>query len=309
MSVVLQALAAAGCAGALLTAVQATRALRDAARRRRSTGEAGARRRREFQSVVDETCRSTRQAALARPQEGPAPAWQGWRQFVVAGKAVEEASDIVTFHLVPQDGRPLPPFLPGQYVTVQLRIAGAERPVVRCYSLSCAPRPDRYEVSVKRVGPPPNRPDLGPGRASGHLHDQVRAGDVLDLQAPRGTFGLDPAAAGSRVVLIGGGVGLTPLLSVAQSLAKLAQAAPGREVWLFHGVRNGAQRLRRAELQHLAAIPGFRVAVCLSQPGPGEAAGPPGDPVTVLEGLRAKDQLIVEGFETLRGRAQVKIVQ
>ena len=70
--------------------------------------------------------------------------WNGFRKFRIVEK-VAETSDISSFHLAPHDGKPLPPFLPGQYVTFQLNVAGQPRPVVRCYSLSERPGlPDRY---------------------------------------------------------------------------------------------------------------------------------------------------------------------
>src|SRR5882724_5286632 len=90
----------------------------------------------------------------ARPRRRPVPpaAWPGFRPFTLSEK-IRERDDVASFHLVLEDGRPLPPYLPGQFLTVRLAIPGVERPVIRSYSLSDAARPDRYRLTIKRLGP------------------------------------------------------------------------------------------------------------------------------------------------------------
>ncbi len=189
--------------------------------------------------------------------------WNGFRKFRIVEK-VTETADIVSFHLAPHDGKPLPPFLPGQYVTFQLNVAGQPRPVVRCYSLSERPGvPDRYRVTIKRV----------PGGAgSNHFHDALKVGDIVDVKAPSGSFCLDLQRQ-TPVVLIGGGVGLTPLLSM---LNAITSAGSEREVWLFFGVRNGSEHLMR---DHLRVVAGkhsnVHLHVCYSQPSAEDLAEEP----------------------------------
>jgi ferredoxin-NADP reductase len=68
------------------------------------------------------------------------------------------AHSICSFHLVPEDGKALPGFLPGQFLTFRLDIptaTGGTEQIIRCYSLSDAPRADGYRVSIKRVPAPP----------------------------------------------------------------------------------------------------------------------------------------------------------
>jgi ferredoxin-NADP reductase len=204
------------------------------------------------------------------PPPGDGLAWQGAREFIVRRRAYEDAArDVCSFYLAPADGQPLPPFLPGQYLTFELALrdaaSGELRTLTRCYSLSDSPDPGHYQVTIKRVGAPPDRPALPPGLASNHFHDRVAVGSRLAVRAPAGRFCLDGAARGP-VVLIGGGIGITPLLSMLPGL--LEQPSP-HAVWLFYGVRDGSEHLMKDRLRELAARhPRFQLHVCYSRPRP-----------------------------------------
>lgn len=199
-------------------------------------------------------------------------AWTGLRTFRVARKTMEDvAQTICSFELVPQDGRALPPFLPGQFLTFSLDIpmkADSTQPVVRCYSISNAPDPSHYRVSIKRAPAPLGT--LHPvGRSSNFFHDHVLEGDLLQVRAPGGHFHIDRSEA--PVVLIGGGVGITPMLSMLNWC--LAQQ-PGREVWLFYGVRHSRELVLQTQLEALAAAhPNFHLHFCLSDAAPDGLAG------------------------------------
>jgi ferredoxin-NADP reductase len=209
------------------------------------------------------------QARLEASRRKPAAAlgddagWNGFRKFEIARK-FQEGGGICSFYLVPHDRKPLPAFRPGQYLTFQLHISGQPRPVIRCYSLSDSPyRSDYYRVSIKKVPPPRDKPELPPGLSSSFFHDQLKEGDILDVKAPGGHFFLDMEKE-TPVVLIGGGVGLTPVLSM---LNAIAASGSQRETWLFYGVRNSreqvmAEHLRRVEREH----PNISVHVCYSNP-------------------------------------------
>lgn len=207
------------------------------------------------------------------PMAEPAVAsWAGFRAFRIERKIFEDtARSVCSFYLTPEDGRPLPPFLPGQFLTFRLDMpttAGSAEPIIRCYSLSDAPRPDCYRISVKRALPPPGS-QVPPGRSSNFLHDQVAAGSLLQVRAPAGHFHIDSSE--SPVVLIGGGIGLTPMLSM---LNWSLTAQPGREIWLFYGLRHGRELLMKAHLEALAAAhPNFHLRVCFSDPRPEDVVG------------------------------------
>ncbi len=197
-------------------------------------------------------------------------AWSGFRKFRVDGKVLE-ADSVCSFYLAPHDGRPLPAFLPGQYLTFKLAIPGQPREVTRCYSLSDGPQhPDYYRVTIKRIPPPPNKPDAPPGLSSSHFHDRIQVGDILDIKAPSGNFYIDVEHRGP-VVLIGGGVGVTPVLSMLNYIA----SAPGtREAWFFYGVRNSREHLLKDYLRELASQhQNIHLAVCYSDPLPEDKEG------------------------------------
>ena len=194
-------------------------------------------------------------------------AWPGFRTFKVERKIIEDAAQSVcSFYLMPEDAQPLPPFLPGQFLTFRLdmpnAIGGTEQ-VIRCYSLSDAPRPDCYRVSIKRASPPTGS-HFPPGRSSTYFHDQVAVDTRLQVRAPGGHFHIDRSNA--PVVLVGGGIGITPMLSM---LNWCLAEQPEREIWLFYGVRNGVELVMRPHLEALAAAhPNFHLWMCLSNPQP-----------------------------------------
>jgi nitric oxide dioxygenase len=159
--------------------------------------------------------------------------WKGARPFIVAAKRVE-SDEITSFVFRPADGQPVLDFTPGQYIGVRLVVDGEEQR--RQYSLSAAPNGMSYQVSVKR--------EEG-GKVSGHLHAHVQEGDTVELFAPSGAFTLAP---GSRpIVLISGGVGITP------TLAMLEQALEtGREIRFIHAARHAGVHAFRDHIDRLA---------------------------------------------------------
>lgn len=197
---------------------------------------------------------------------------QDFRTFRVDRKVPEDsAHSVCSFYLVPEDGQPLPAFLPGQFLTFRLDVpapAGGSEQIIRCYSLSDAPCPDHYRISIKRV-PAPMGSDVPPGRSSNYFHDQVTAGSLLQVRAPSGHFHIDRSDA--PLVLIAGGIGITPMLSM---LNWCLANQPGRELWLFYGVRDGRELVMKAHLEALAAEhPNFHLQRCFSNPLPEEVTG------------------------------------
>jgi ferredoxin-NADP reductase len=199
----------------------------------------------------------------ARGQDAAQRSWQGWRRFVVVRK-VAESQDVRSFYLRALDGRPLATFKPGQYLTLRLHVPGQPRAVTRCYSLSDAPRPDTYRITVKRIAITPRGQA---GVASSFLHDEVDVGNVVEARSPAGAFWLEPTDP-TPVVLVAGGIGVTPVLAMLQAIV---EAGPPRPVWFFHGVRNSADHAMADPLAAVAARhPQVRLLVCYSQPSPGE---------------------------------------
>jgi uncharacterized protein len=222
-----------------------------------------------------------RAAPGSQVEDGSVPstgAWPGLREFRVARRSFEDrAHTQCSFYLEPVDGALLPPFLPGQFLTFSLNVAdsaapqtGGARSITRCYSLSDRPEPKHYRVTIKRVPPPPDRPDVPAGASSNHFHDNVRQGDVLKVRAPAGHFCIDPDAS-VPAVLIAGGIGITPMMSM---LRWCLAEQPARTLHLFYGVRNGGEHAFKELLEQLAAQhPSFHLNVVYSRPDESDTAG------------------------------------
>ena len=153
--------------------------------------------------------------------------WETFKDFKIADKVFE--SDVITsFYLKPIDGKVLPSYKPGQYITLRVIIPGEEYTVNRQYSLSQAPTGDMYRISVKREDE--NTPN---GVMSVNLHLNMTIGDIVEVSVPAGVFHLDTESA-NPVTLISGGVGITPLMSMYESIAK---NTPDRPVAFLHSAR------------------------------------------------------------------------
>lgn len=188
-----------------------------------------------------------REAEIYREQASVPGGWNGYRRFVVERK-VPESESVTSFYLVPADGSTPADFKPGQYITVQIdHPATPTSP--RNYSLSDRPGLKHYRISVKREdGLSPGAPD---GVISNYLHDHVNQGDHLKIGPPCGEFVLDPAkVAGKPIVLLSGGIGITPILSMLKSLVHQRHQAP---VYFIHGARNSKVHALAGEVRHLAS--------------------------------------------------------
>lgn len=166
-----------------------------------------------------------------------------FRRFKVINKAIE-STVITSFYLQPEDNQPLWAAQAGQYLI--LRIPTADKPLLRTYSLSSdVTHPDSYRITVKREAAPVTATDLPNGIGSCWLHDMVEVGSILEVAAPRGNFVLDESSQ-RPVLLLSGGVGQTPLLSMLHSLSKAS-----RKAWYIHACENGAVHAMRAEVDDL----------------------------------------------------------
>jgi ferredoxin-NADP reductase/MOSC domain-containing protein YiiM len=210
-----------------------------------------------FQEMLDQPGKAAGNAGLA--DESPPPAWQGFRQLAVTGIA-RESETVISLDLADPGGGTVPAALPGQFLTLRLHPDPAGRPLLRSYSLSGPPGAPGYRISVKREEH---------GAASQFLHTRVRAGDLLEVAAPRGTFILRPGK--TPVVLVSAGVGATPVLAM---LHALATARSSRDVWWLHGARRRTDEPFAAESRALlAGLPSAHRDICYSSPGPDDVEG------------------------------------
>lgn len=167
--------------------------------------------------------------------------WVGWRSFRVEKR--DKESDLVdSFYLVPTDGQPLPAFHPGQYVSVRVKVPSLDN-VLQCrqYSISEAPRADRYRISVKRELPREGAAHDPAGLVSNLLHDNYKPGDVVELSFPRGDFTVDVGDASKAdvpLVLMSAGVGVTPQMSILDAVLSPESKVVSRPIHWIHAARN-----------------------------------------------------------------------
>ena len=191
---------------------------------------------------------------LYKQKEEAEGGWRGTREFRLVRRE-QESSEIVSFYFAPVDGKPVLRAEPGQYIGLKLDIDGAEQR--RNYSLSALCDGKEYRISVKR--------EAG-GKVSNYLHDVLAVGDTLQLFPPAGDFTL--AASDKPLVLISGGVGITPTLPMLQAALQTQ-----REVHFIHCARNGAVHAFRAWIDELAERhPQLKRFYCYAEPHDDAAA-------------------------------------
>ncbi|KAA0948466.1 NO-inducible flavohemoprotein [Sporosarcina sp. ANT_H38] len=186
--------------------------------------------------------------------------WKTFKDFEIADKVVE--SDVITsFYLKPVDGKKLPSYKPGQYITLRVTIPGEEYILNRQYSLSQAPTGESYRISVKRED------EITPnGKMSVNLHNAMNVGDTVGVSVPAGVFHLDTES-NNPVTLISGGVGITPMMSMFDSIAK---NTPERSVAFLHSARTRKHQAFDAKLRTLSeSMPTSTYAVLYSEEGDG----------------------------------------
>ncbi|MBP1886062.1 NO-inducible flavohemoprotein [Sinorhizobium mexicanum] len=201
-----------------------------------------------------------REAEIRTDLDSRSGGWNGWRTFAIAEKRKE--SDVVTsFILRPTDGQPVVRHRPGQYLTFRFRLADGSD-VKRNYSISCGPNDEYYRISVKREA-------QGQG-GSKFLHDHAEVGTMLEVTPPAGDFFL-PEEPGRPVVLLSGGVGLTPMVSM---LEAIASDYPELEAHYVHGALNSSTHAMDRHVRSLAKTHGgVTVRTFYSDPSAADAVG------------------------------------
>lgn len=208
-------------------------------------------------------------------------AWAGWRDFDVRVR-MRTGGDVAELELTPQDGAPLPDYRPGQYVPLAFEVRAGQW-LERHYSLvgaslvgaaQASPGHRSYRIAVKRGA-------QGEG-LSRRLHDAVLATPAgaaplrVRLQAPRGQF-LLPSIVRQPAVLMAVGIGITPFLSLLETLA--ARGTPAGDandapMLLLYGSRDGAHHAFAERIAALAAqLPGLQVVDVYSRPRAEDRAG------------------------------------
>ncbi len=199
-----------------------------------------------------------------------------WSGQLRIARIFQETQDVKTFRFVMPDDSPLPfTHVAGQYLNLKLEIGGVR--VNRSYTIASSPTRTSYcEISVKRVAD---------GYASHHLHDTVKEGDLIDIGAPAGKFHFaGDVASHSRVVLVAGGVGITPMMSVVRSLTDRCWSG---DIYLLFSVRKLHDIVFEHELAQLQKrFANLHICISLSA-----------DPEATWTGARGHlSRELVEGF-------------
>jgi len=170
-----------------------------------------------YANIIIEAERKKYEETLAK--EG---GWKGYKKFIITNK-IKESSLITSFYFEPADGKSIPIFDSGQYISIMLELPEGGV-VFRNYSLSCSPNGKYYRISVKREEN---------GLVSNYLHDTLGQGDKIQVNPPYGRLCLNETD--KPAVLISGGVGITPMMSI---LLNVVEQQLARQIYFIHGTRN-----------------------------------------------------------------------
>ncbi|GAB7529176.1 hypothetical protein PS3A_15850 [Pseudomonas sp. 3A(2025)] len=206
--------------------------------------------------------------------------WHPWQVVSIA----QESKDIRSFVIQPTDKTAVV-FSPGQHLPLRLQASIGEAALIRTYSVSSAPSDGHIRISVKAQGP-----------ASHHLHTAVQVGDLLEVRPPLGSFTLVQDTQ-RPVVLIGAGVGITPLISMFRELA--AQHDPSRHIHLFQSARSPDDLPFQAELKALQQRDSERLHIhrALSRPEAHAVAGRDFEIVGRLDVAHVKARLPLDDYD------------
>lgn len=190
---------------------------------------------------------------------------KAWRPFRIT-RIKDESSVIRSFYLEPTDGDCVLSYEAGQFLTIQVTLENGATPVSRTYTASSAPGDSYYRISVKC------EPD---GAVSNFLHTQLTIGDIVSAKAPRGEFYLDVTEV-RPAVLLAGGVGITPMIAMAQHVAnESVRTRHLRKLTIFHAAQTTEQRAFADDFRALekSTDGAIRYYSIIGEVAPGEKAG------------------------------------
>lgn len=231
------------------------------------------------------------------PQEGLLPIRRKQLCKLRLARTFPETPDVKTFRFVCCDHGPIPfSYLPGQFLTLTLPIDG--KSVKRSYTISSSPTQGYYcEISVKREEF---------GMASRYLHDTLQEGGTLDVRGPSGKLTFTGKEA-ENIILIGGGVGMTPMMSVTRALADMGWKG---EVILIVCCSDPDHFIFAAELEHLKARNlNLKIHVAMSRLQESDTVVSNesyGDRIAIVPGRLSKERLL-EWIPNIKSRPRIHL--
>lgn len=201
----------------------------------------------EFSPLLEQTG-SWEQAIQSIAADGERNVYVDYEVFRIE----KESKAISSFYLRRADGKGHASYHPGQFLPIKVAIPGQSEPAARTYTISDTPTAGHYRLSIKREG--------DDALVSNFFHDRVVVGSRLEAMAPRGKFVFDEASE-RPVVLISAGVGVTPMIAMANFIAGEGQRTRiSRRTYFIHGVQNGRAHAFAGHIRQLADAHEFLTA-------------------------------------------------
>ena len=191
--------------------------------------------------------------------------WTQGKKLLKCVQIINETVDVKTFTFASE-----PPvkfdYQPGQFATLNLDIDG--KSVKRSYSISSTPsRPHTLEITVKRVPAPRDEPSAPPGLVSNWLHDNLKVGSQIEMNAPMGKF-TNFANPSAKLFLISAGSGITPMMSMSRWICDTVSNV---DIVFLHSARSPEDIIFRQELEMMSSrYPNFKLAITVTRPVPGQ---------------------------------------
>jgi len=163
----------------------------------------------------------------------------------VVDAIIKETAFIKSFYLKREDGKFLKRHLPGQYLLFSLPIKNKK--LMRFYTISDYFNGNNYRISIKKELAPDGSTDTPNGLGSSYFHEQVEVGTILKAKGPSGEFTVD-SKSNQPLVLIAGGIGVTPILSMLNAISK---ENPLREVFIYLAMQNKINHPFKEQIEKL----------------------------------------------------------
>lgn len=176
--------------------------------------------------------------------------WNDFKELVLVDKT-EVCPDIVSFYFKSKDGSKLIKHKAGQFLPFKIKTDDPKyKDVIRTYSLSMFPNEDTYRISVKKING---------GLIGTYLHENLNIGDSIYAMAPTGLFTINNK--NNDIVLISGGIGITPLLSMLYEESSIRN-----NIHFIQAVQNSSLHPFKNDIESIAKIKNIKNTVFYSKP-------------------------------------------
>lgn len=176
--------------------------------------------------------------------------WNEFRELVLVDK-VQVCPDIISFYFKSKDGGKLVKHIAGQFLPFKIKTDDPKyKDVIRTYSLSMFPNDDTYRISVKKING---------GLISTYLHENLNIGDSIEAMVPTGLFTINNK--NNDIVLLSGGIGVTPLLSMLYE-----ESSHRNNIHFIQAVQNSTLHPFKNDIEQIAQFRGIENTVFYSHP-------------------------------------------